>query len=380
MAESSSGQDKTEEPTPKKLKEAREKGQIARSKELATAAAMIAAALMFVFMGEHFLFGLAELTRESFTIEREAIFDSGEIPRRLALTVRDGMLLMLPLFLLMMIVAVLANIMLGGFTFSPAAMAFKPEKLDPIKGLSRIFAWRGLMELSKGLAKVLLVGTVAYWVFHINSEEIILMGREALPVAMAHAGNILVWSFLIISTVLLVIVAVDVPFQLWDHQRQMRMTKEEVKKEFKQTEGSPEVKGRQRQIQREMSQRRMMEKVPTADVVVTNPTHYAVALRYDATNMSAPIVVAKGSELIASRIRALAVEHDIPVLSAPPLARALFHSTELDEPIPDGLYRAVAQVLAYVYQLKHGTSSSSQARTPTAFEDLPIPDDLRRDE
>ena len=378
MAESNSGQDKTEEPTPKKLKEAREKGQIARSKELATAAAMIAAALMFVFMGDYFLFGLAELARESFIIDRAAIFDSTEITVRLGITIRDGMLLMLPLFLVMIVVAILANIMLGGFTFSPAAMAFKPEKLDPIKGLSRIFAWRGLMELAKGLAKVLLVGSVAYLVFHINAEEILLMGREALPAAMAHAGNILVWSFLIISTVLLVVVAVDVPFQVWDHQRQMRMTKEEVKKEFKQTEGSPEVKGRQRQIQREMAQRRMMDKVPTADVVVTNPTHYAVALRYDPDQMNAPVVVAKGSELVASRIRALAIENDVPVLSAPPLARALFFSTELDEAIPDGLYRAVAQILAYVYQLRHG--EVSEYTDAAKWEDLPIPDEYRRDQ
>lgn len=378
MAESESGQDKTEQATPKREREAREKGQIARSKELATVSALMAAAVMFIVMGDVFVRGLAELVRRNFTFPRQFAFDEGMMVLSLSRSVQDGLNVVLPLFVLMVVVAVLANIVLGGFTLSAKAMAFKWEKLDPIKGLGRVFAWRGLMEMFKGFAKFLLVGIVGLTVLNYQGDGLMQMGREALPMAVGHAGNILVWSFLIISSVLLLVAAIDVPFQIWDHQRQMKMTKQEVRDEYKQTEGSPEVKGRQRRIQMEMAQRRMMEKVPTADVVVTNPTHYAVALRYDAINMGAPVVVAMGSELVASRIRALAVENDIPVLSAPPLARALFHSAELDEPIPEGLYRAVAQILAYVYQLKKG--QVYQADGTAVFSDLPIPDELRRDE
>jgi flagellar biosynthetic protein FlhB len=194
---------------------------------------------------------------------------------------------------------------------------------------------------------------------------------------MAHAGELLTWSFLVLSSILILVVVVDVPFQIWDHQRQLKMTKQEVKEEHKQTEGSPEVKGRQRQVQMEMAQRRMMEEVPKADVVVTNPTHYAVALRYDAEQMGAPVVIAKGTEIIAAKIRSLATENDVPVVAAPPLARALYFSTELGEAIPEGLYRAVAQVLAYVYQLKQGPIYNREGQAPMM--DLPIPDDLQHD-
>ena len=376
MAESQSGQDKTEQPTPKREREAREKGQIARSRELATVAALLAAAAMFIVMGDHFIRGLAELVRRNFLFPREVVFDEISMSLRLTETTVDGLMLMLPLFILMVVVAVLANIVLGGFTFSAKAMAFKGEKLDPIKGMGRVFAWKGLMEMFKGLAKFVLVSIVGLTVLNFLTDDLMQMGREPLGAALVHAGHILTWSFLIIASVLLIVAAIDVPFQIWDHQRQLKMTKQEVKDEYKQTEGSPEVKARQRRIQMEMAQRRMMEKVPTADVVVTNPTHYAVALRYDALNMNAPVVVAKGTELVASRIRALAEEHNIPVLSTPPLARALYFSTELDEPIPDGLYRAVAQVLAYVYQLKNSTDYAK----PAPLDDLPIPDELRRDE
>ena len=378
MAESESGQDKTEQATPKREREAREKGQIARSRELATAAALIAAAGLFVAMGERFVLGLAELVRRNFSFPREYAFDETMMLFNLSHTINDGLRVVLPLFVLMVVVAVLANIVLGGFSLSAKALAFKWEKLDPIKGLGRVFAWRGLMEMFKGLAKFVLVGTVGLLMLNHFSGDLLQMGREALPLALGHAGTILTWSFLIISSVLLIVVAIDVPFQLWDHQRQMKMTKQEVRDESKQTEGSPEVKGRQRRLQMEMAQRRMMEQVPTADVVVTNPTHYAVALRYDANRASAPVVVAKGVELVASRIRAVAAEHDVPIIEAPPLARAVYYSTELDAAIPEGLYRAVAQILAYVYQLKQGPIYNREGVTP--FTDLPIPEELRRDE
>jgi flagellar biosynthetic protein FlhB len=256
-------------------------------------------------------------------------------------------------------------------------LAFKPEKLNPVKGLSRIFGWRGILEMLKGLAKFALVAVVALMLLNNMGDRFLGLGTEPLEQGMSHAADLLTLAFLILSSVLILVAAIDVPFQLWDHQRQLKMTMQEIKEEHKQTEGNPEMKGRQRQMQREMSQRRMMEDVPKADVVVTNPTHYAVALRYDTTQAGAPVVVAKGTELLAAKIRSLAVEHDVPVLAAPPLARALYFSTELGEAIPEGLYRAVAQVLAYVYQLKQGPIYNREGQTPMT--DLPIPDDLQHD-
>jgi flagellar biosynthetic protein FlhB len=374
----SDGQERTEEPTPKRQREAREKGQTARSRELATVGALLAAATVFLASGDSLFQGMGELLRENFVIPRQAVFDDAAIVARLSGTIFDGLWLLMPLFIVMVVVAVVANVALGGWSFSAQALAFKVEKLDPIKGMGRIFAWRGLMEMFKGLAKFLLVAVVALLLLQLQGEEFIGLGREPLPQAMRHAGSLLAWSFLFLSAVLLIVAAVDVPFQLWDHQRQLKMTKQEVKEEHKQTEGSPEVKGRQRQLQMEMAQRRMMEEVPKADVVVTNPTHYAVALRYAPTEMGAPMVVAKGSDLTAGRIRSLAAEHEVPVLEAPPLARALYFSTELNEAIPEGLYRAVAQLLAYVYQLKQNPTYGRDGMAPLT--DLPIPDEFRRDE
>ena len=377
MAQNSDGQERTEEPTPKRLKEAREKGQIARSRELNTVMGLVAAATALLVMGDSLVSGLADTMRQRFTIRREDIFDDRAMMNHFLSTLLDNVWLVMPFMLLMALVGVLSSISLGGWSLSAKAMAFKIEKLNPVKGLSRVFGWRGLLEMLKGLAKFSLVAVAALLLLNTMGDRYLGLGTEPLLQGMAHAGDLLTWAFLLLSLVLLLVAAIDVPFQLWDHSRQLKMTKQEVREEHKQTEGSPEVKGRQRQLQMEMAQRRMMEEVPRADVVVTNPTHYAVALRYDAQKMGAPVVVAKGSELTAAKIRALATEHDVPVLSAPPLARALYFSTELGEAIPEGLFRAVAQVLAYVYQLKQGPIYNREGQTPMM--DLPIPDDLQHD-
>lgn len=377
MAQSSDGQERTELPTPKRLKEAREKGQIARSRELNTLMGLIAAASGFIIMGEQIIQGLSEMMRRSFVIEREDIFDDSALMNHLMAAIIEDVWVILPFMLLMALVAVISSISLGGLSFSAKAMAFKISKLNPIKGLSRVFGWRGVLEMFKGLAKFGLVAIVALTLLNSWGDQFLGLGNESLTQGIAHMANLLTWSFLILSSVLIVVAAIDVPFQLWDHSRQLKMTKQEVKEEHKQTEGSPEVKGRQRQMQMEMANRRMMEDVPKADVVVTNPTHYAVALRYDAEKMGAPEVVAKGSELVAAKIRALAAEHDVPLLAAPPLARALYFNTEIGEAIPEGLYRAVAQVLAYVYQLKQGPIYNREGQAPMT--DLPIPDDLQHD-
>ncbi len=377
MAQSSDGQERTEQPTPKRLREAREKGQIARSRELNTLMGLLAAAGAFLVMGDEMVMGLTDMMRQRFSIAREDIFDDTALMLHFMSTLLDVVWVVLPFMLLMALVAIISSISLGGWSFSTKSLAFKPEKLNPVKGLSRVFGWRGILEMIKGLAKFLLVAIVALVLLNTMGDRFLGLGSEPLLQGMAHAADLLTWSFLILSAVLIVVAAIDVPFQLWDHSRQLKMTMQEVKEEHKQTEGSPEVKGRQRQMQMEMAQRRMMEEVPQADVVVTNPTHYAVALKYDSEQMGAPVVVAKGTELVAAKIRALAAEHDVPLLAAPPLARALYFSTEIGEAIPEGLYRAVAQVLAYVYQLKQGPIYNREGQAPMT--DLPIPDDLQHD-
>ena len=379
MAQSNDGQERTEQPTPKRLREAREKGQIARSRELNTVMALLAAAIAFLMIGESMVASLSEMMRQSFVIERADIFDDKVLFPSFLNTVVEEFWAMLPFALVMVVVAVLSSISLGGWGFSTKSLAFKASKLNPIKGMSRVFGWRGVLEMLKGLAKFLLVTAVALVLLNTMGDRYLGLGTEPLMQGIAHAGDLLTWAFLVLSAVLILVAVVDVPFQIWDHQRQLKMTKQEVKEEHKQTEGSPEVKGRQRQIQMQMAQQRMMEEVPEADVVITNPTHYAVALRYESEKMGAPVVVAKGSELVAARIRSLASEHDVPVLSAPPLARALYFNAEVGDAIPEGLYRAVAQVLAYVYQLRQGPIYNRDGVTPEAMTDLPIPDDLQHD-
>jgi flagellar biosynthetic protein FlhB len=377
MAQNSDGQERTEQPTPKREREAREKGQIPRSRELNTVMGLLAAGVTLMTLGGAMVESLTSMMRQSFTIARDDIFNDGVLMSHFMGSLIEETWMLLPFMLVMALVAVLSSIALGGWSLSAKAMAFKPEKLNPISGMSRVFGWRGVLEMLKGLAKFLLVAVVALVLLNSMGDRFLGLGREPLLQGMAHTGDLLTLSLLLLSSVLLLVAAIDVPFQLWDHSRQLKMTMQEVKDEHKQTEGSPEVKGRQRQIQMEMAQRRMMEEVPKADVIVTNPTHYAVALRYDAQKMGAPVVVAKGTELVAARIRAVASEHEVPVLAAPPLARALYFSTELGEAIPEGLYRAVAQVLAYVYQLKQGPIYNREGVAPMT--DLPIPDDLQHD-
>jgi len=380
VSESSDGQEKTELPTEKRIKESREKGQVARSKELGTFAILIAAGASFLIMGDTMLEGLLLLINETLTPTRDLIYDSDRLLAHLLAMILETILVLTPFFSVLIVAAIVSGTVMSGWNFSTKAFAFKANRLDPIKGIGRVFGWKGLVEMLKSFAKFLLVAVVAIVLLRSQANELIGLGGEALPQALSHMASILSWDFLIVSAALLLVVAVDIPFQLWDHQRQIKMTKQEVKEEGKQTEGSPEVKGRQRRIQMEMAQRRMMEAVPEADVVITNPTHYAVALKYDSHRMAAPELVAKGSDLMASQIRAIAKEHDIPIVSAPPLARAIFYSTKLEQAIPEGLYRAVAQILAYIFQLKQSEGYDRAAPSESVLNDLPIPDDLRRDE
>lgn len=373
MAEDT-GQERTEQPTPKKLREAREKGQVPRSRELNSMALLMASGGGFLLMGGSILSGLRDILQRGLSIKNAHSIDANGMLEILGDTALQSFLVVAPLFLLLVVIILATPIGLGGWSFSMKAVSFKWEKLDPIKGLGRIFALKSLMELSKVLAKFLLVASASAIILWSLIDELVGLGDEPLELAITHVARLCGWSFMACSSVLILIALIDVPFQLWQHNKQLKMTKQEIKDENKETDGRPEVKGRIRALQQELSQRRMMEAVPTADVIITNPTHYAVALSYDQFDMKAPVVVAKGADLIAANIRTVAEQHDVAIVSAPPLARALYASTEIDQEIPGGLYVAVATILTYVYQLK--TTYGNGGIPPDVPDDLPIPDEL----
>jgi flagellar biosynthetic protein FlhB len=377
MAEAENGQERTEQASGKKQSEAREKGQVARSKELSTVLVLLAGGGGFLFLGDDLVAGLMQAMRDGLVIDRASMFDDTAMQRLFGEAVVAALWNVMPFFAVLVIAAVAAPLAMGGWSFSLYPLQPDLKKMDPIKGLKRVFSWKGLVELVKALAKFCLVGSVGYLLLEAKLEGFLTLGEQSLEQGIAGLGNDLIWIFFLLSSTLIVVALVDVPFQLWDFARQQKMTRQEVKDEHKETDGSPEVKGKIRRMQLEMAQRRMMEEVPKADVVVTNPTHYAVALRYDQDKMGAPVVVALGADEVAGHIRRIALANGVPILSAPPLARALYFSTKLNEEIPAGLYLAVAQVLAYIFQLRNYTQAGGAA--PKLNPDLPIPDDLRRD-
>ncbi len=369
--------DKTEEPTSKRLADARKKGQIARSRELNTFAMLIASATFLLMQGQKLGEGLIELMRTQFQLSRAVIFDPASPALHFKQVMIDGLMLLVPFFILLIFVAIVAPISLGGWVFSWDAIAFKASKMNPITGFGRIFAVRGLIELFKAMLKVGLVFAVSMALYKSFIGELLGLGAEPIDEAIHHALTIISTCILILSSSLILVAMIDVPYQLWDHSKKLKMSKQEIKDENKQSEGSPEIKGRQRRMQMEMAQGRMMAEVPKADVIVTNPSHYAVALRYDQNSNSAPKLVAKGVDLIAAQIRNVAIAADVPLVASPPLARALYYSTELDREIPQGLYLAVAQILAYVYQLK--AAEKNDWRPPVPPEDISVPDEFKRD-
>ncbi|HIQ54693.1 MAG TPA: flagellar biosynthesis protein FlhB [Pseudomonas pachastrellae] len=376
MAESDSGQERTEEPTGKRLQESRDKGQVARSRELNTLAVVMVAAVGLLTLGPAMVQKLMNIMSFNFSIEREALYSNDSMGLHLFASVGEGLQVLGPLFFLLLVASIVGPVLLGGWLFSIKSLAPKFERMNPLAGLKRMFSLKALVELLKALGKFLVVLGAALLVLHLRTEDLLSMGQESLQSAIVHCAWVLASSLIILSASLILIAAVDVPFQLWDHKQKLRMTKQEVKDEFKDSEGKPEVKGRIRQLQREMAERRMMDKVPQADVVITNPTHFAVALKYDPLATGAPVLLAKGADLVAQRIREVASENQIVVLESAPLARAVFYSTELDREIPAGLYLAVAQVLAYVFQLRQ--FRAGQGKRPGPMPEPPIPDDLKR--
>ena len=366
--------EKTEQPSQRKLDQAREKGQVARSRELSTFAVLLAGGGTLWFMGASFTQHMVKLLHDGLTLDRELAFNPDlMIPRLYDLSL-DALITFFPFLLVVMLAAAFSPLLLNGWLFSVQALQPKFSKMNPVSGIARMFSRTALVELAKAIGKSILVGGVAAWVIWSNKDAVMALGMQATAASIPQIGHLVGASFMTIVGAMLLIVAIDVPFQLWDHNKKLMMTKEEVRQESKETEGDPMVKGRIRSLQREAARRRMMAEIPTADVVVTNPTHYAVALKYGDKGMRAPIVVAKGSHLLALRIREIAEENHVPILEAPPLARALHKHTDLGESIPEALYTAVAEVLAYVYQL-HRYEKQGGAR-PQEPKHLPVPVEL----
>jgi flagellar biosynthetic protein FlhB len=370
-----SHQERTESATPKRIEQAREKGQVARSRELNTMVMLMTGAAGLMFFGPALMQTLAQVMRASFQFSREQIFDPAATGRSFIEALAQAFGGLAPLFAALVVAAVVSSVAVGGFNFSTQALVPSFGRLNPVQGLKRLFHWRGATELLKAVLKFGLVGAIAVWWLWTHVDEFMVLGEESLETGAMHAASLITWSFLVMGAGTIVIAAVDVPFQMWQHARELRMTRQEVKDEMKEIEGRPEVRGRVRRKQREIAQRRMMQEVPKADVIVTNPTHFAVALRYDPECMRAPKVVAKGADLMALTIRRLGEAHRVPVFEAPPLARALYWSAELNQEIPTELYLAVAQVLAYIFQLRNPHPGDAAPVRPT---DLPVPDNLRR--
>ncbi|EXJ16882.1 flagellar biosynthesis protein FlhB [Imhoffiella purpurea] len=352
MAENENGQERSEQPTAKRLRESREKGQIARSREFNTVVVLLAGASSLLLFGGYFGTRIANLMTDALDLERGLIFDPALMIPHLAAMIERALLILAPLFMMLVVVALMGPVLIGGINFSAESLTPKFSKMNPLKGLKRVFSVTGLMELVKGIGKFFLVALVAGLAINMIWGTLMSLGDQPIRQAIVQTGHMATWVFLIASVALILVAAIDVPFQLWNHNKQLKMTLQEVKDEFKDTEGKPEVKGRIRQMQMEASRRRMMAEVPKADVVITNPTHYAVALQYEPATMRAPRLLAKGADAVAKAIREIAEENRITLVEAPRVARAIYFTTELDQDIPGGLFVAVARILAYVYQLK----------------------------
>lgn len=343
------GQERTEEATPKRLEDARKKGQIPRSRELSTMMVTVSGAIMLLVLGGHLGNGLAALLERAFSPGRLVDVSPEQLPAIFFATLVDGLLLIGPLLIVAFVATLLSAVLVGGFSFN---LKLKLDQLDPIQGVMRLFSLRSLVELGKSILKVLFIGSAAWMLFKGYADDFMRLGREDVMTGIRASAEMTVMFFLVVSLPLVVIALIDAPWQLWQHRKSLRMTRQEVMDEHKESEGRPEVKAKLREMQQAAARRRMMEKVPKADVIITNPTHYAVALRYDQGKAGAPVLVAKGADEVAARIRELGRANDVMLVESPRLARAIFASTDLDQEIPTGLYLAVAQILTYVYQLR----------------------------
>ncbi|WP_026375588.1 flagellar biosynthesis protein FlhB [Aestuariibacter salexigens] len=370
--------EKTEEPTGKKIEEARKKGQIARSRELSTTLVLIGSALSLLLFGEMLGEAMFAVMQRTFILSRDETYDVNHAFQAMGYVIELVSVPVILLLIVSLVAGVYGSIALGGYNFTWEGAAPKANKLSPIAGFKRMFGTNGLVELLKAIGKFVIISAMALLALNLFQDEALHLDVELYPLNIFHALEMIAWAFLLMCCGMIPIALIDVPYQSYKHNKEMKMTKQEVKDERKNSEGDPQVKGRIRRLQYQAAAKRMMQEVPKADVVVTNPTHFAVALKYDQNGDSAPILVAKGVDEMAMHIRKIAGAHDVPIVESPMLARAIYYSTEADFPIPEKLFMAVAQVLAYVYQ--HKAFKQGRGKRPKPLrKDLPIPNDMRTD-
>jgi flagellar biosynthetic protein FlhB len=372
----SDAQEKTEEPTARRLQKAHEEGQVARSVDLSTAILLMAATLFFTVAG-HWMFNrISQMFVSQMAFDRKILDKAELLPVHFAQALVDAFLLILPLMAMLYVLALLAPGLAGGYIFSPKLMLPKWSKLDPIQGLKRMFGTRALIELVKSLVKFLLIGLILWFTVNANIEDLVSLNRMDLQTGLKHSGDIIIDACFWMSMGLVVIALADVPLQKFQINKSLKMSRQEIKDEMKDSEGRPEVRQQIRRRQREMANNRMMAKVKDADVVITNPSHFAVALSYDPSSDGAPTVVAKGTDELARRIRDEAEAHQVHIFEAPELARALYFTTPVDQSIPEALYQAVAQVIAYVFNLNQSYAGAQGLNRPKPI----VPDNMRYDE
>ncbi len=374
MAEDDSSQEKTEEPTQKRIDKAREDGQVPRSRELTTSAILISGSISLFVFAPFMSQRLLDILRFNFQLTRDDIFDTSLMISHLTHSFGDALTSLFPLFSVLAIAAVLGPIALGGWLWSPKSLMPKANRMSLPSGLKRMFGVKGLVELAKALAKVLLILSLAIVLLITQQQDMLNLASQAVMPSIIDSLRLSGWAAIALSAVTVFIVLVDVPFQIWDNSRKLKMSRQDIKDEMKDSEGKPEVKGRIRQLQREMANNRQLAAVPEADVVITNPTHFSVAVKYDPETMGTPIVVAKGVDFMALKIREVANANDIQIMESPVLARAVYHTTEVDQEIPSGLYMAVAQVLAYVFQLSN--YRKGRGEKPEYPRNIPVPKDM----
>jgi flagellar biosynthesis protein FlhB len=374
MADNDSDQEKTEEATPRRKEKAREEGQVPRSRELTTFMLLLGGVIGLYSMGQMLYNQLGMVMEQAFLFERRQAMESTPMLVNALDLGQRTLFAMTPLFLLLTIIALVAPGLLGGWLISAKSMQPKFSKLNPVKGVKRIFSTQALIELAKAIAKSALVGGGAATFLYFNVGKYMSLMDQPIQQALTSALGMAAQAAGIMVLALIIVILIDVPFQLWDNAKKLRMSQEEIKREHKESEGDPLLKGRIRQQQQAMARGRMMSKVPDADVIITNPTHYAVALSYQEGSMGAPRLVAKGADLVAARIRELGEEAGIPRLEAPPLARALYHHVDLEAEVPAELYTAVAEVMAWAYRLKQVAQQGGLV--PPTPDNLPVPPDM----
>jgi flagellar biosynthetic protein FlhB len=364
MAENENGQDRTEQPTQKRLDEARRSGNVPRSRELSTAAVVLAAGIGLRFSGAGMAAGFAGLMHSGLSLSRDQVLDENRLLPDLVALAAHALMVTAPILGLTLVAALFSPLAIGGWNMSFQALVPNFTRLNPLEGIKRLFTIRGLGELFKAYAKFLLIGTIAVIFLRSKTPELLGLSDEPLNAAIAHSVRLAGEALLVLAGSLAIIAAIDVPLQLTQYMKQLRMSRQETRQEHRESDGSPEMKGRIRRMQQDLARRRMLQQVPKADVVITNPTHYSVALRYDDQRMRAPIVVAKGVDEVAANIRKIAAENKVPIFEAPPLARVLFRDVDLNAEVPATLYVAVAQVLTYVIQLRTGAASAVRPARP----------------